>query len=160
MSICTIRPSRCTSSQNASPRFKLVSAVHLFLIRDHSVLLLRRHGTGYRDGDYSVVAGHLDGGEQVRDAAIREAREEIGVEIAPNDLDVVGVMHRLSDDERIDFFLAASTWMGNISNEEPGKCDHLAWFPMEELPDNVIPYVRRALTNYRQGIWFDSFGWA
>jgi len=121
--------------------------------------LLRRAGTGYQDGKYSVVAGHLDGGEQVRTAAVREAREEVGIDLDIDQLDVVGVMHRLSGDERIDFFLAAASWTGEIWNREPDKCDRLAWFEMDALPDEVIPYVRRALDNYRRGVWFDSFGW-
>jgi ADP-ribose pyrophosphatase YjhB (NUDIX family) len=140
-------------------RFRLVSAVHLFLIRDGQVLLLRRCGTGYEDGNYGVVAGHLNGDEEVKAAAIREAREETGIAIAPEDLEVVGVMHRRSDDERIDFFLMARSWSGRVINREPKKCDQLAWFDLGELPENVIPYVRRALENYRLGRWFDSFGW-
>jgi hypothetical protein len=35
----------------------------------------------------------------------------------------------------------------------------LAWFDLDALPENVIPYVRRALENYRRGQWFDSYGW-
>lgn len=140
-------------------RFKLVSAVHLFLLRDDEVLLSRRYNTGYEDGNYSVVAGHLNGDEQVKAAMIREAREEVGIEIAPRDLQVVGVMHRRSDDERIDWFLTARSWSGRIVNTEPEKCDRLAWFDVDALPENVIPYVRRALENYRQARWFDSFGW-
>jgi 8-oxo-dGTP pyrophosphatase MutT (NUDIX family) len=122
-------------------------------------LLLRRYRTGYQDGNYGVVAGHLDGGERIRVAAAREAREEVGVEIASDDLEVIGVMHRLSDDERIDFFLTARSWSGRIINMEPDRCDRLAWFDLDDLPENVIPYVRRALDNYRHGRWFDSFGW-
>lgn len=144
----------------AVERFKLVSTVHLFLIRDGKVLLLRRFNTGYEDGKYSVIAGHLDGDEEIRAAAIREAQEEAGIKISPPDLQVVGVMHRKSNDERIDFFLAAASWSGEITNREPDRCDQLAWFYMDELPKKVIPYVRRALNNYRRGIWFDSFGWS
>jgi 8-oxo-dGTP diphosphatase len=140
-------------------RFRLKAAVHLFLVRDGRVLLLRRANTGYEDGSYSVVAGHLDGGEEVTTAAIREAREEAGIEIAPADLTVVGVMHRMSDEERIDFFVAATRWTGEIVNAEPGKCSELAWFALDRLPANVIPYVRRGLENFRRGVWFDSFGW-
>ena len=140
--------------------FRVVAAVHLFLIRDGQVLLLRRYNTGYEDGWYSVIAGHLDGGEEVTAAMRREAREEAGIEIAPEILRVVGVMHRKSTEERIDFFLSATAWSGEITNREPTKCDELAWFAMDRLPENVIPYVRRALENYRRGWWFDSFGWS
>ncbi len=140
-------------------RFKLLSAVHLFLIREGQVLLLRRYNTGYEDGNYSVVAGHLDGEEEVRAAMAREAREEVGIKVAPQALQVVGVMHRRSDDERIDFFLTATTWSGQVANREPQRCDRLAWYDLDGLPQNVIPYVRQALENYRRGVWFDSFGW-
>lgn len=140
-------------------RFKLVSAVHLFLIRDSQILLLRRFNTGYEDGKYSVVAGHLDGNEEVKEAAVREAREEAGIELSVEDIEVVGVMHRKSTDERIDFFVAARLWKGEVINREPDKCDDLSWFPLDALPSNTIPYVKKAIENFRSGIWFDSFGW-
>jgi len=140
-------------------RFELVVTVHLFLIRDGRILLLRRFNTGYEDGNYSVVAGHLDGDEEIMAAMIREAREEVGLSLSRDSLEVVGVMHRKSNDERIDFFLTASSWSGEIRNAEPDKCDHLDWFDLDALPGNTIPYVREALDNYREGRWFDSFGW-
>jgi 8-oxo-dGTP diphosphatase len=140
-------------------KFKLVCAVHLFLIRDSEILLLRRYNTGYEDGNYSVPAGHLDGNEEVLSAAIREAREECGITISPDHLKMSQVMHRKSTDERIDFFVVANKWTGEIVNYEPNKCDDLAWFPLNNLPSNLIPYVRRGIENYLQGSWFDSYGW-
>jgi 8-oxo-dGTP diphosphatase len=140
-------------------RFKLLGAAHLFLLRDNQILLLRRHNTGYEDGNYSVIAGHLDGNEEIKAAMIREAREEADIEIAPQDIAVVGVMHRKASNERIDFFLKADSWRGSITNMEPHKCSELAWFALDALPENTIAYVRRAISNYQQGTWFDSFGW-
>jgi 8-oxo-dGTP diphosphatase len=141
-------------------RFQTPVAVHLFLIRDGQVLLLRRANTGFEDGNYSIIAGHLDGGEPIKAAMIREAREEAGIEIASDDLEVVGVIHeRDAVDEYIDFFLVARRWQGEIRNLEPHKCTELAWFPLDRLPPNVIPYVRQALANYQRGVWFDSYGW-
>ena len=64
--------------------------------------------TALEDGKYSVIAGHLSGDGEVKAVAIREAREEVGIEISPLDLQVVDVMHRKSTDERIDFFLATT----------------------------------------------------
>ena len=141
-------------------RFTMPVAAHLFLLRKNQVLLLRRFNTGYEDGNYSVIAGHVDGAEEIKAAMIREAAEEAGIVIAPEDLAVVGVMHRRANDERIDFFLVARQWRGEITNLEPQKCDQLAWFDLDNLPPNVIAYVRRALENYRSGAWFDSFGWS
>lgn len=143
----------------STDRFRLRSAVHLFLVRDGQVLLLRRHGTGYEDGNYSVPAGHLDGGETVTAAAAREAREEVGVAVAEADLRVVGVMHRRAEDERIDFFLKATRWTGEVANREPAKCDGLRWAAPDRLPANVVPYVRRALEHDDAGVWFESYGW-
>ena len=84
---------------------------------------------------------------------------EIGIIIAPEDLTVVGVMHRRAENERIDFFLTAARWQGAITNCEPEKCDDLRWFPQSALPPNIVPYVRQAIGNLHTGRWFDSYGW-
>lgn len=143
----------------AAQRFTAVVAVHLLLLRDDGILLLRRCNTGYADGQYSVIAGHLDGGEELSAAMIREAGEEAGIEIAPVNLHPAGVMHRLEGDERIDFFFTCSTWGGEVQNLEPEKCDDVRWFSFDDLPENVVPYIRRAIDNHLAGRWFDSFGW-
>ena len=134
-------------------------AVHLFFLRDSQILLLRRFNTGYEDGNYSVVAGHVDAGETVTQAAIREAGEEIGVDLSSQDIEIVHVMNRKSNDERIDFFMVVKRWVGEISNCEPEKCDQLAWYPIDDLPQNVIPYVRAAIEEFQTGNIFSEFGW-
>ena len=133
--------------------------VHLLFIREDQILVARRFNTGYRDGEYSVPAGHLDGGETVISAAIREAQEEIGVRIEAEDVRFSSVMHRIEGDERVDFFVHVRQWRGEIVNAEPDKCDDLRWVNVNELPDNTIPYVRRAISNHSNGITFDEFGW-
>jgi 8-oxo-dGTP diphosphatase len=133
--------------------------VHLFFFRGTQVLLLRRFNTGYADGQYSVPAGHLDGGETVIDAARREALEEVGVQIDPQDVQFSSVLHRLNGDERVDFFLRIVQWDGEPLNCEPDKCDELLWVNMDDLPSNTIPYIRQALRNHFQKRPFDEFGW-
>ncbi len=143
-----------------TPRARFPATVHLFFFRNGQVLLSRRFNTGYRDGEYSVPAGHLDGNETVRVAAQREAAEEVGVQIALDDILFSSVMHRNEGDERIDFFVAIRSWDGEPFNNEPDKCDELRWVPVTALPANTIPYVRRALEIHSKGICFDEFGWA
>ena len=106
-----------------------------------------------------MVAGHIEGGEDLKTAMIREAREEAGIEILRSNLEVVGVIHFKGNIEYLHFPLEASVWSGEITNMEPDKCDELKWFGIRDLPDNTIPYVRRAIENYCNGIWFGSIGW-
>ena len=133
--------------------------VHLFFIRENKILLARRSNTGYRDGEYSVPAGHLDSEETVRAAAAREAQEEVGVRIEAGDIRFSSVMHRIEGDERVDFFVHVREWRGEIVNAEPDKCDDLRWVDFNSLPENTIPYVRRAIANHLNGVPFDEFGW-
>ena len=135
------------------------TTIHLFFFRDDHVLLLRRFNTGFRDGEYSVPAGHLDGGETVLQAGVREAKEEAGVDVALDDLIFSSVMHRMDGEERVDFFVSVAHWYGEVFNAEPERCDDLSWFPLSALPANTIPYIRRALDNHAHGTRFDEFGW-
>ena len=138
-------------------RFPVVA--HVFLLRSGSVLLARRHGTGFLDGAYGPVGGHLDGGESATAAAARECREEVGIVLDPNDLRFLGVVHYTSPDgEGFDFFFACSRWAG-----EPrpvADCDDLRWCPPDALPEETIPFVRRAIERHLLGSQpYDEDGW-
>ena len=145
--------------------FRLKTAVFLILEQDGKYLLLRRFNTGYRDGEYSLVAGHVDGGEPMTNAMIREAFEEAGITLSHENLEVVHVMHRHSevagtnDDEYVDFYFKATTYDGELRNMEPEKCDDLSWFALDELPETTITYVKQALQLAEKGVTFSEFGW-
>ncbi len=141
------------------PRFTLIPEAHLLLMRDERILLLRRQNTGYEDGNYSVVAGHVDGNETARQAMAREALEEAGLAIDPRALRLCHVMHRRSTAERVSFFFTADAWQGEAHNREPHKCSELAWFALHALPPNVIGYVRHAISCSLRGEVYSEFGW-
>ena len=140
-------------------RFKVIPTSHLILVKDGKILLLRRFNTGWGDGNYSVIAGHLDGNETFLQAMVREAEEEAGIELSQEDLEVVHVVHRKSNEERIDFFILAKRWKGDPRNMEPHKCDDLNWFEMDKLPENTIPYIRQAIGCFRKGVFYSEHGW-
>jgi 8-oxo-dGTP diphosphatase len=141
------------------PRFQLIPEVHLVLRQRGQLLLLQRAHTGYADGQYSLVAGHADGGETVRQAMCREAWEEAGLTMAPDDLALRHVIHRLSDGERLSMFFSATRWQGEPVNREPHKCSHLGWFDEGALPEPLVPYVRHALGQIARGVPYSEFGW-
>jgi 8-oxo-dGTP diphosphatase len=140
-------------------RARFPVTVHLLFFREDQILLLRRFNTGYRDGEYSVPAGHLDGNETVMAAAAREAQEETGVQIEAGEILFSSVMHRNEGDERVDFFVHIRNWYGEPLNAEPDKCDELCWMDVDDLPLNTIPYVRRGIENHLKQVKFDEFGW-
>ena len=124
-------------------RHKLKVAVYLILIKDDSILLARRFDTGWQDGNYSLPAGHLDPNEIIAEALIRETNEEIGILLKAEDIRLVHTMHRMNI--YIDFFFVADAWSGEPQNKEPEKCDEVGWFPISDLPKNMVPSVRFAL---------------
>jgi len=146
-----------------SERFVVVPASYVYLLRQATagdgdeVLLQLRQNTGYRDGHWAAAAGHVERDETAYDAARREAREETGVEVGS--LTFVTSMQRTAHgdpiDERIDFFFTCRTWTGEPRIVEPSKCAALAWFPLDSLPEPVVPHERFVLE--RLGTGLDSY---
>jgi 8-oxo-dGTP pyrophosphatase MutT (NUDIX family) len=124
--------------------------------------MLRRHNTGWRDGQLSLVAGHAHPGEDIVSAAIRETYEEVGVKMCRTDLAPVGMLHRSSDDaERIDVFFDALSWKGTPRNREPHKASELLWIAECSLPrEHTVDYIYDALTRRYPPPWIGVFGWA
>ncbi len=134
------------------------TGVHVLCERDGRLLLMRRAGTGFFDGLYSLPGGHVEPGESVRMAARRELREETGLEVAPSDLVFMGVVHRLSDTNRIDFFVRAERFAGEPRILEPAKCDRLEWHDRRALPADTVAYARAAL-EAGDPAWVLELGW-
>jgi len=140
-------------------RFKLIVDVHLLLINNGKIVLLKRANTGYEDGKYGLIAGHADGNETAMEAMIREAREEAGIEINPGDLEFRLVMHRKTDREQVGFFFTAREYRGEPRNAEPEKCSELDWFDLDNLPENIIPYIKKSIELLNSGVNYYEFGW-
>ena len=90
---------------------------------------------------------------------VREAKEEIGIDVDPLKLSLAHTMHRIQEDERLDFFFRLMEWGGEVTNMEPEKCDDLSWFAVDDLPENTIPYVRQVIESVNRGEIYGEFGW-
>src|SRR5918992_731064 len=142
-------------------RNKAIPAVYLLLMRDGKVLVARRCNTGYEDGNYQVPAGHVEEGELPREALVREAKEEIGIDLKADDLELVHTSYLAKHDEtdnRADFYFKATKWSGEIRNAEPEKCDELGWSDPDDLPPNTTAHVRRAIQDAQKGILYSELG--
>jgi 8-oxo-dGTP diphosphatase len=155
-------------------RFRVVPASYVFLLRGRDasredredrgdeVLLQLRRNTGYMDDHWAAAAaGHVERGETAYVAARREAHEEIGVEL--DELTFVTAMQRTQHadpiDERIDFFFTCRSWTGEPRVVEPAKSAGLGWFPLDALPDPVVPHERFVLERLGTGLEsYTTFG--
>jgi 8-oxo-dGTP diphosphatase len=137
--------------------------VHVLLVRDGQVLLSRRRDpSAVYDGRWHLPSGKLDAGESVLAGAVREAREEIGVVIAPADLRFVHTLHvrDCGDEPRLGVFFEVLRWMGEPVNREPDKCSGLSWFPLDGLPEDMIEYPAAGVRGYLTGQTFSVLGWS
>jgi len=136
----------------------LLAASYLYLRDGNKVLLQRRLNTGYQDGNYSFVAGHVDSGETFTQAMLREAREEANIIIEPEHLHAKHIMHCLFKDVvYVDTYFIADSWSGQVKNLEEHKCDELGWFDVNDLPSNTIDRIRLAISSIEKGVAYSEY---
>ncbi|QPL05726.1 MULTISPECIES: NUDIX domain-containing protein [Actinomyces] len=136
----------------------LVPAAYVLFLRQAptgarlpQVLLQLRRNTGYMDGYWACgAAGHVEVGESVVEAAVREAKEELGVVVDPADLEPLTGMHRTNDlagaprEQRADWFFTLRRWRGEPTIAEAARAADLAWYPLDDLP-LVPPHERHVM---------------
>jgi len=142
-------------------RYKTPSAVYLMLIKGDDILLQKRAGKKWGSGWYDVSAsGHVEKNESMRTAICRETKEEINVEISPEDLEFVCLMH--NHFENINYYngyFKPKKWKGTSKINEPDKCSDLIWVNIDNLPSNILPDRKLAIENYKNNIKYSEFGW-
>jgi hypothetical protein len=124
--------------------------VILLLMRNGRILLRERANTGYGDGAYEPPSGELADRETIVETAIRVAAAA-GIVIGPENVSLAHVMHDVSGGGRIAFFLSVSGWTGRVTSAD------VRWFPVGDLPTNMLDRARVALRNYADGMRFSTY---
>ena len=141
-------------------RYETKVAAFLVLTRmvdgKKEVLLQKRCNTGYMDGKYDMAcSGHLEEGETLAKAVVREAKEEIDIKINPQHLELVSIIHPHKENY-INIFFTTQKYQGTPKIMEKDKCDDLRWFEIDNLPDNTIERIKNVLKNMQNGIIYDD----
>ncbi len=139
---------------------KGIANVNVYLILKHEdrILLSLRQNTGYHDDYWSFPAGHVEKGESATAGMVREAKEEIGIEILPEDLKPVHVMHCKTNRLNVDIFFECVKWLGEIKNCEPHKCGGLEFFHPDALPSPFVEGNALALQGAKNGQFYSESG--
>jgi len=154
-----------------SRHFQLIVDVHLLLVSGGDLLLGRRANTGYGDGAYEPPSGRLAERETLAEAAVRVAAAQVGVALDPARVSLAHVLHDVSGAGRMAFFLTADGWAdggdggagglaGDGSPVPPagaGSYSDFGWYPLPDLPANMIDRARVAVRNYAAGARFSTY---
>ena len=142
-------------------RYQSSIVVDLMLTRKNEkngkkqVLLALRKNTGSNDGEYELPGGHVEAGEDLIDAMIREAKEELNIELKRDDLKIEHIMHHFKGN-RLKFIISAKKYIGDLRVGEPDKCEKIEWFDIDKLPDNMYKKAENVLKEIEKGIIYDN----
>lgn len=118
-------------------------AVAVLVDHDGQVLLGRR-GPGAREaGRWSFPAGFVERGERVEDAAVREAREETGLEVEPGRL--LGLFSATGET------VVLAVYLATVRGGELAPADDLdlvGWFAPDDLPPLAFPHDREIIQRW------------
>jgi len=123
--------------------------VGVLLVDAHKGVLLTLRKRAPEAGCWSIVGGKVDFLERLEQCAVREAREEAGVEV-----ELVGLLcvtdHLLPGEEQ---HWVAPAYLGRIvsgdaRNCEPDKTREVRWFELGSVPENLTITARNAIEAY------------
>ncbi|MGW6202312.1 NUDIX hydrolase [Streptomyces sp. NPDC055089] len=140
-----------------------IVGVHLHLQDEQGRILLgRRHPrSAFGPNEWHYLAGHCER-EAAVNCLVREAREEAGLVVEPDDVELVHVVHHVDSPEapaRIGLVFRARTWSGTPQILEPDRCVEWRWFSPDDLPAAVVPYARMAIDGTLAGRAYTQTGW-
>lgn len=119
------------------------------------ILLSLRKNTGYRDGEYELPGGHVEEGEDLKQAMVREAKEELLIDIKEENLKIAHILHHYNGN-RINFIFITEYYEGKIGIGEPDSCEKLEWFNINNLPENIIPKIKKSIEEIKEGVFYSS----
>ena len=109
--------------------------VGVLALSEGRVLLVKRAIEPFK-GYWDIPGGFLEAGEHPADGAVREMREETGLEIEP--VEILGIFMDVYGPEQLPTLNLC--YLAKVSGGEPrasSDASDLAWFPVDKLPDEI-----------------------
>lgn len=137
--------------------------VNLILEQNDKILMIFRENTKVYQNAYALPAGKVEKGESLIENIVREAKEEVGITLLPQDLSLAVTLwakyHNEAGEpiEDVGFFFKATRFDGEVVNAEPHKHGHLKWVRVNDVPENTLTFTKVALEAYRQGISYVEY---
>lgn len=133
-------------------RVKFNATVSFLVEKNGKFLLFYRTDGYFKDGWWVLPAGHIEAGETATQTVIREAKEELNIDVEAKDVAFGHIVHNLvGENKRMDFYFKVKDFKGEIKNMEPGKCAKMEFFSKNSMPpiEKIAPTSLQAL----QSMW-------
>lgn len=145
-------------------RHRVISGSFIIFQKGDTYFFIKRKGSGFMDGRWGLVSGHLEPDETLSECAVREVREESGLEIQKSDLRHVHVccVHTEYDGVKIQAvhnYFKVLQWKGDpISAEGPEKSDGYEWInPYKKDCELFVPAEKHVFDAIRRGDSYSEF---
>jgi 8-oxo-dGTP diphosphatase len=129
--------------------------IGVLLIKDNKLLLGKRKGS-HGEGEYALPGGHLELGETFEECALRELKEEAGLDIKvkkPKFLCVTN-LQRYHPKHYVDIGMLAQWESGEAEVTEPDKINSWQWYSLNELPSPLFGCTSNYLEAYKTGKYY------
>lgn len=141
-----------------------VVGAHLYLENPGGQVLLglRHPDSAFAGGEWHFPAGHCEQESAVA-CLVREADEETGLRIRPEDAEFAHAVHLVDAPggrPRLQLVFRVRRWQGEPVVREPDKCLSWRWWHPDALPERLVPYTRAAIEGIRAGRHYTESGWA
>lgn len=139
-----------------SERAKFKGVVNLIIKNNDDILLFFRNDGffSYGGGWWVIPAGHIEQGETPTQAVIREAKEELDIDVSPDNIEFAHVIANLaSKTEGFDFFFIIKKYSGQLRNCEGDKCAEMKFISPQEIANmkNIVTTTSIALNAIMDG---------
>jgi ADP-ribose pyrophosphatase YjhB (NUDIX family) len=149
----------------ADERYKTPSSVFVMLFRNKNgsreILLQKRKNTGYMDGYWdSSAGGHVEAGESLTSTAVLETKEELSINVEPQHMKfAMASYNNFRGTVYCYFYFLIEEYEGTVSIGNKEKCEEIAWFNVDSMPQGMIPDREESIKNWLDGKIFNEFGW-
>ncbi len=124
--------------------------VGVMILKEGKVLLTKRKGS-HGAGEYSFPGGHLEYMESFEECAIREVREECGLEIQNLRFSFLTNVKKYAPKHYVHIGMIAEWKSGEPQTLEPDKAEEWRWYSLDGLPEPLFEFCRLAFEAYRSG---------
>lgn len=132
---------------------QFIGSCVIILDKDQKSILLGKRKNSYKAGLLGMPGGRIELGEAAIDTARREVKEETGLDV--QQIEFVSTIKDFQKTHHfIHFVFVVSDYTGEPQTLEPDKCEGWEWYPISDLPKDILKGHRLAIQAYLDKVCF------